>query len=83
MSDCNEDHNETEEEILGDEVSDEAVEAASGAPRGFPTLCMVLIASLVRRSAANLVTKMKRGGLLGILLRSPNYCERLEARFIV
>jgi hypothetical protein len=38
MSDCNEDLNQTDEDILGDEVSDEAVEAACVAPGGFPTL---------------------------------------------
>jgi hypothetical protein len=40
MGDCNEDLNQTDEEmILRDEVSDEAVEvAASGATGGIPTL---------------------------------------------
>ena len=38
MSDCNEDLNQTAEWILGDEVSDEALEAAFIAPGGFPTL---------------------------------------------
>ena len=39
MSDCNKDPNQTDEEIiLRDEVSDEAVEAASIAPVGLPTL---------------------------------------------
>jgi len=39
MNDCNEDLNQTDEDdFLGDEVSDEAVEAASVAPGGFPTL---------------------------------------------
>jgi hypothetical protein len=34
MNDCNQ----TDEEILRDEVSDEALEAASVAPTGLPTL---------------------------------------------
>jgi hypothetical protein len=39
MSDCNKDPNQTDEEIiLRDEVSDEAVEAASVVLRGLPTL---------------------------------------------
>ncbi len=39
MSDCNEAVNQTDEEmILRDEVSDKALEAASVAPGGFPTL---------------------------------------------
>jgi hypothetical protein len=38
MSDCNQDLDQTEEEILRDEVSDEALEAASVATGGLPTL---------------------------------------------
>ena len=38
MSDCNKDLDQTDEEILRNEVSDEAVEAASLAPGGYPTL---------------------------------------------
>ena len=39
MNDCNEDFTQTDEDdLLRDEVSDEAVEAASVAPGGFPTL---------------------------------------------
>ena len=38
MNDCKEGLNQTDEEILRDEVSDEAVEAAFVAPGGFPTL---------------------------------------------
>jgi hypothetical protein len=38
MKDCNQDPDQTDEEILRDEVSDEAIEAASVAPRGLPTL---------------------------------------------
>jgi hypothetical protein len=38
MNDCNQDLDQTDEEILRDEVSDEALEAASVAPRGLPTL---------------------------------------------
>jgi hypothetical protein len=39
MSDCNEDlNNQADENILTDEVSDEALEAASVAPGGLPTL---------------------------------------------
>jgi hypothetical protein len=38
MNDYNQDLDQTDEEILRDEVSDEALEAASIAPRGLPTL---------------------------------------------
>jgi hypothetical protein len=38
MNDCNQDLNQTDEEILRDEGSDEAVEAAAVAPVGLPTL---------------------------------------------
>ena len=38
MKDCNQDPDQTDEEILRDEVSDEAIEAASVTPRGLPTL---------------------------------------------
>jgi hypothetical protein len=38
MRDCNKEFSQTDEEILRDEVSDEAVEAASGATGGYPTL---------------------------------------------
>jgi hypothetical protein len=38
MSDCNKDLNQADEEILRDEISDEAIEAASVTLRGFPTL---------------------------------------------
>ena len=39
MNDCNEDLNQTDEDdLLRGEVSDEAVEAASVAPGGLPTL---------------------------------------------
>ena len=38
MNDCNQDLNQTDEEILRDEVSDEAIEAASVAPIRLPTL---------------------------------------------
>jgi hypothetical protein len=56
MNDGNEDPNQTDEEILRDEVSDQAVEAAFGALREFPTLwygtyCFVLQA---RRIVANI-----------------------------
>jgi hypothetical protein len=49
MSDCNEELNQTDEEIiLRDEVSDEALEAGSVAPGGYPTLAYGTFASLVR-----------------------------------
>jgi hypothetical protein len=38
MNDCNQDLDQTDEEILRDEVSDEALEAASVTPQGLPTL---------------------------------------------
>jgi hypothetical protein len=38
MNDYNQDLDHTDEEILRDEVSDDAVEAASIAPQGLPTL---------------------------------------------
>jgi hypothetical protein len=38
MNDCKQDLNQTDEEILRDEVSDEAIEAASDARGGPPTL---------------------------------------------
>jgi hypothetical protein len=38
MNDYNQDLDQTDEEILKDEVSDEAVEAASVAPAGLPAL---------------------------------------------
>jgi hypothetical protein len=38
MNDCDQDLNQTDEEILRDEVSDDAIEAASVAPQGLPTL---------------------------------------------
>jgi hypothetical protein len=38
MNDCHQDLDQTDEEILRDEVSDEALEAASIAPQGLPTL---------------------------------------------
>ena len=38
MKDCNQDPDQTDEEILRDEVSDEAIEEASVTPRGLPTL---------------------------------------------
>jgi hypothetical protein len=38
MNDGNQDFNQTDEEILRDEVSDEAIEAASVTPAGLPTL---------------------------------------------
>jgi hypothetical protein len=38
MNDCNQDQNQTDEEILRDKVSDEALEVASVTPRGLPTL---------------------------------------------
>jgi hypothetical protein len=38
MTDCNPDLSQTDEEILRGEVSDEAIEAASVAPRWLPTL---------------------------------------------
>ena len=65
----NEDLKQTDEEILGDEVSDEALEAASVALRGLPTLMhntycyacpvdnpqqLLLSKDEVRRNAANI-----------------------------
>ena len=48
MSDCNKGLNQIDEEILRDEVSDEALEAGSVAPGGYPTLAYGTFASLVR-----------------------------------
>ena len=68
MSDCNKDLKQTDEEIiLRDEVSHEAIEAASFA-RDFQLLLMALIASLVllgRRSAAKLLTRDKARRIAG------------------
>jgi hypothetical protein len=38
MNDCNHGLDQSDEEIVRDEVSDEAIEAASVAPVGLPTL---------------------------------------------
>ena len=38
MNDCNKDLDQTDEEILRDEVSDEAIEATSVVPQVLPTL---------------------------------------------
>jgi hypothetical protein len=59
MKDCNQDPDQTDEEILRDEVSDEAIEAASVAPRGLPTLMHTTycFACPSLQSAAKLLTK--------------------------
>jgi hypothetical protein len=59
MSDCNKDPNQTDEEILRDEVSDEALEAASVAPHGLPTLMhnTYCFACPSRPSATKLLSK--------------------------
>ena len=61
MGDCNEDLNQTDDEeiILRDEVSDEAIEAASVAPLGLPTLMhnTYCFACPSLQSAAKLLTK--------------------------
>jgi hypothetical protein len=58
MKDCNQDPDQTDEEILRDEVS-EAIEAASVAPRGLPTLMhnTYCFACPSLQSAAKLLTK--------------------------
>jgi hypothetical protein len=58
MNDCH--LNQTDEEILREEVSDEAIEAASITPQGLPTLMhnTYCYACPVDTSAA----KMRRGG---------------------
>jgi hypothetical protein len=60
MSDCNKEFNQTDEEILRDEVSDDAVEAAFGATEVIQLLRMVLIASLVRHLRQSCSAQMRR-----------------------
>jgi hypothetical protein len=66
MNDCNENLNQTDEEILRDEVSDEALEAAAVAARRLPTLMhnTYCFACPSLQSAAKFYSaRMKREGL--------------------
>jgi hypothetical protein len=66
MSDCNKEFNQTDEEILRDEVSDDAVEAASGATGGYPTLaygtyCFTCPSSAAKLSSTDEARVIARG----------------------